>query len=118
MINENWLLHTLRRTRASGRMALCGYFLSGYPTPDDFYRLVRAASDLDVIEFGIPSSNPAMDGPVIATAHEMVVQQRGIGAETALQSRAGVRADAGNLPGCRRGATMRSALRAVEIADL
>ena len=91
MINENWLLHTLRRTRASGRMALCGYFLSGYPTPDDFYRLVRAASDLDVIEFGIPSSNPAMDGPVIATAHEMVVQQRGIGAETAMALIGGLR---------------------------
>ncbi len=91
MVNENWLLHTLKRTRASNRMALCGYFLSGYPTPDDFYRLVRAASDLDVIEFGIPSTNPAMDGPVIASAHEIVVHQRGIGAETAMALIGGLR---------------------------
>jgi tryptophan synthase alpha chain len=91
MVNENRLLLTLKRTRASGRMALCGYFLSGYPTPDDFYRLVRAASDLDVIEFGIPSTNPAMDGPVIASAHEIVVHQRGIGAETAMALIGGLR---------------------------
>src|SRR5687768_3614889 len=52
--NTNPLLPTLRQVRASGRMALCGYFLAGYPTPDDFYRMARAARGLDVIEFGIP----------------------------------------------------------------
>jgi tryptophan synthase alpha chain len=91
MVNENRLLLTLKHTRASGRMALCGYFLAGYPAPDEFYRLVRAASNLDVIEFGIPSTNPAMDGPVIASAHEMVVHQRGIGAETAMALIGGLR---------------------------
>lgn len=91
MVNENKLLLTLKHTRAAGRMALCGYFLAGYPTPDAFYRLVRAARDLDVIEFGIPSANPSMDGPVIASAHEMVVQQRGIGAEAAMALIGGLR---------------------------
>ena len=65
-------------------MALCGYFLVGYPTPDAFYSMVRAADGLDVIEFGIPADTPSLDGPVIASAHEIVTRERGIRAETAL----------------------------------
>ncbi len=77
------ILETLHETRQNGRMALCGYFLAGYPSPDDFYRMVRAAHNLDIFEFGIPADEPRLDGPVIATAHE-VVTQRGIHAEPAL----------------------------------
>lgn len=91
MANENSLLRTIREIRASGRIALCGYFLAGYPTPDEFFRAVRAARGLDVIEFGIPSVNPALDGPVIASAHEVVTQQHGIGAETAMALIGGLR---------------------------
>lgn len=78
------ILETLRETRQAGRMALCGYFLAGYPSPDEFYRMVRAAHNLDIFEFGIPADEPSLDGPVIATAHEVVTQQRGIHAEPAL----------------------------------
>jgi len=83
-MNENLLIRSVGEIRAAGRVALCGYFLAGYPTPDDFFRVVRAARGLDVIEFGIPAANPAMDGPVIASAHEVVTQQHGIGAEAAM----------------------------------
>jgi tryptophan synthase alpha subunit len=65
-------------------MALCGYFLAGYPSPEQFYRVVRASRALDVIEYGIPADDPALDGPVIASAHEVVTRQRGVRAETAL----------------------------------
>ena len=68
----NPLIATLQQTRSAGRMALCGYFLVGYPTPDEFFRSVRASVDLDVIEFGIPADEPRMDGPVIANAHQIV----------------------------------------------
>jgi tryptophan synthase alpha chain len=84
MHTTNPLLNALRDIRASRRIALCGYFLAGYPTPETFYRLVRAASMLDVIEYGIPADNPTLDGPVIAQAHSDVIHQRGLGAETAL----------------------------------
>lgn len=90
MANENPLLRTLREIRASGRIALCGYFLAGYPTPDEFFRAVRAARGLDVIEFGIPSVNPALEGAVIARAHD-VVTQRGISAEAAMALIGGLR---------------------------
>lgn len=82
--HANPLLNSIRTIRQSGRMALCGYFLAGYPTPDTFFRMVRAAVDLDIIEFGIPADEPLFDGPVIANAHQIVTTQRGIHAETAL----------------------------------
>lgn len=88
---SNMLLRTLQQTRANGRMALCGYFLAGYPTPEDFYSLVRAANDLDVIEFGLPAQQPLLDGPVISDAHEVVTAQRGIGAETGMALIGGLR---------------------------
>lgn len=91
MSDLNPLLRTVRSIRASGRAALCGYFLIGYPTPDAFYRMVRAASELDVIEYGIPAQNPLLDGPVIANAHEVVTMLRGLGAETALALVSGLR---------------------------
>ncbi len=91
MTNGNPLLRTLRSIRASGRMALCGYYLAGYPTPDDFFRAVRVSEALDVIEYGIPASNPALDGPIIASAHEVVTKERGIGAEAAMALIGGLR---------------------------
>ena len=90
MLDPNPLFRTLKHARASGRMALCGYFLTGYPVPDEFFRLVRAARALDVFEFGVPCARPALDGPVITGAHE-VARQHGVGAETALALLGGLR---------------------------
>jgi tryptophan synthase alpha chain len=94
IVVSNALIEMLGRTRQAGRMALCGYFLAGYPTPDQFFHMVRAAQDLDVIEFGIPADEPLLDGPVIASAHQIVTGQRGIHAEPALALIGGLR----NLP--------------------
>jgi len=90
--SPNPLLQRLRAVRAEGRAALCGYFLAGYPDPDAFFRGVRAADALDIIEYGIPADDPAMDGPTIAEAHRVVTRQRGIHAEPALALIRGVRA--------------------------
>lgn len=90
-MQQNPLLATLQTIRQSGRMALCGYFLAGYPTPDDFFRMARAARGLDIIEFGIPTDDPALEGPVIASAHQVVTGQRGIHAEPALALIGGLR---------------------------
>lgn len=91
MPTTNLLLTTLAEIKAAGRMALCGYFLVGYPTPEDFFRMTRAARELDVIEFGIPAHEPSLDGPVIASAHDVVTEMRGLGAETALALIGGLR---------------------------
>jgi tryptophan synthase alpha subunit len=91
MAGRDYLISTVRRVREAGRMALCGYFLTGFPNPKEFYRLVRAAQRLDIMEFGIPSSTPRLDGPTISRAHEMVVCERGLDAETSLALLGGLR---------------------------
>lgn len=83
-MDTNPIIKTIRQTREQGRMALCGYFLAGYPSPEQFYHMVRVSKKLDVIEYGIPADDPALDGPVIANAHEVVTRERGVRAETSL----------------------------------
>ncbi|MGE3622097.1 MAG: tryptophan synthase subunit alpha [Acidimicrobiia bacterium] len=90
----NALLRTLEDVRREGRMALCGYFLAGFPTPVDFFRLLRAVHQLDVVEIGIPAPEPRMDGAVIARAHDVVTRDRGLDAETALALIGGLGPDA------------------------
>jgi len=56
--------------RADGRAALIGYLPTGYPdvkTSVDAM-VAMAESGCDIIEVGVPYSDPGMDGPVIATA--------------------------------------------------
>jgi len=84
------LLGRVREVNAAGRSALCGYFLAGYPDPDTFYRAVRAAGALDVIEYGVPADDPTLDGATIAEAHKVVTRQRGIHVEPALALIGGV----------------------------
>lgn len=60
----------LERTRAEGRPALIGYLPVGYP---DLAGSIEAARTLidhgaDMIELGLPYSDPVMDGPVIQRA--------------------------------------------------
>jgi tryptophan synthase alpha chain len=88
----NALLGRIREVNAAGRTALCGYFLAGYPDPDTFYRAVRTAGALDVIEYGVPADDPSMDGATIAEAHRVVTRQRGIHVEPALALIGGINA--------------------------
>jgi len=55
---------------AQGRAALIGYLPAGFPDKDTAIRaaLAMAEAGADVIEVGLPYSDPLMDGPVIADA--------------------------------------------------
>ena len=55
------------RTRAEGRPALIAYLTAGDPTPDHTVSLVAAMErgGADLIELGVPFSDPIADGPVI-----------------------------------------------------
>lgn len=60
----------LDRARAEGRAALIGYLPVGFP---DLQRSIEAARILidhgaDMIELGLPYSDPVMDGPIIQQA--------------------------------------------------
>jgi tryptophan synthase alpha chain len=59
-----------RRTTTEGRAALVGYLPAGYPTESQSVDALRALVDagVDVIEVGLPYSDPLMDGPTIQQA--------------------------------------------------
>lgn len=59
-----------------GRAALIGYLPTGYPSVDVSIDALVALveSGCDIVEVGVPYSDPGMDGPVIATATEAALQ--------------------------------------------
>ena len=64
------LSEVFTRCRAEGRAALIGYYPAGFPTLEGSLEAVRTmvAHGCDVIEVGIPYSDPMMDGPTIQAA--------------------------------------------------
>jgi tryptophan synthase alpha chain len=58
------------KAAADGRAALVGYLPAGFPSVDGAIEAATAmaAAGADVIEIGLPYSDPLMDGPVIAEA--------------------------------------------------
>jgi tryptophan synthase alpha chain len=60
----------IERCRADGRSALIGYLPAGYPDVDGSIAALRAmvAAGVDLVEVGLPYSDPVMDGPVIQQA--------------------------------------------------
>ena len=60
----------LRRCRDEGRAALIGYLPVGFPTVEGSIEAMRVLVEAgcDVVEVGVPYSDPLMDGPVIQRA--------------------------------------------------
>jgi len=60
------------RCRDEGRAALVGYLPAGYPSYDEAVAgmLAMVEGGVDIIEVGMPYSDPLMEGPVIQAAHE------------------------------------------------
>jgi tryptophan synthase alpha chain len=58
------------KARADERAALVGYLPAGYPSVDGAMEALRVMVDggCDVIEVGLPYSDPVMDGPTIQAA--------------------------------------------------
>ncbi len=63
------------RIHDAGRAAFCPYFAVGYPTLELSSRLVARASagGADVIEVGVPFSDPLADGPTIQAATQQAL---------------------------------------------
>ncbi len=58
------------KARAEGRAALVGYLPAGFPTVAGAVSAIQAivAAGVDLVEVGLPYSDPVMDGPVIQEA--------------------------------------------------
>ncbi len=61
---------TVAKAFTNGTPALVGYLPAGFPTVDRAIEAAKAMTQAgaDVIEIGLPYSDPLMDGPVIAEA--------------------------------------------------
>ena len=70
------LSEALAKARADNRAALIGYLPVGYPSVELSITAMRALVDggCDVVEVGIPYSDPVMDGPTIQRATEHAVR--------------------------------------------
>ncbi|MDG4862488.1 tryptophan synthase subunit alpha [Streptomyces sp. T-3] len=74
--NIQLLSDTLAAARSEGRSALIAYLPAGFPTVDGGIAAVKAAFDggADVVEVGLPHSDPVLDGPVIQTADDIALR--------------------------------------------
>ena len=88
------LAATFADLRARGERALVAYLTAGDPSLGATERLVReaAARGADIVELGVPFSDPIADGPVIQRA-AMRALERGISVARVLETVATLRAE-------------------------
>lgn len=72
----NRITATFQRLAQQNRKALVGYLTAGDPNPETSFPILRAAvaSGLDILELGVPFSDPTADGPVIQEASQRSLQ--------------------------------------------
>jgi tryptophan synthase alpha chain len=90
---------TFARLRERGERALMPYFTAGDPSLAETRRLVAAAerAGADVVELGVPFSDPIADGPVVQRAGSRALAA-GASLPRVLELVAGLRADGVKLP--------------------
>lgn len=66
----------LAKTRAEGRPALVGYLPAGFPDKQTAIEAMVAMVDagVDIVEIGLPYSDPVMDGPTIQKAADAALR--------------------------------------------
>ncbi|WP_267241471.1 tryptophan synthase subunit alpha [Streptomyces sp. PR69] len=74
--NVELLNAALATAKAENRAALIAYLPAGFPTVEGGIEAVKAALDggADVVEVGLPHSDPVLDGPVIQTADDIALR--------------------------------------------
>jgi tryptophan synthase alpha chain len=76
MTNETRIAQRFADLRRSGEMGLVAYITAGDPTlaATEKFVLALAGAGADVIELGVPFSDPVADGPVIQRASERALR--------------------------------------------
>jgi tryptophan synthase alpha chain len=66
----------LAKAKTENRAALVGYLPAGFPTVDGGIAAVKAIIEggCDIVEVGLPHSDPVLDGPVIQTADDIALR--------------------------------------------
>ncbi|MFG2984347.1 tryptophan synthase subunit alpha [Streptomyces sp. NPDC048258] len=70
------LSDTLAKAKSEDRAALVAYLPAGFPTVDGAIEAVKAviAGGADVVEVGLPHSDPVLDGAIIQTADDIALR--------------------------------------------
>jgi tryptophan synthase alpha chain len=70
------LAEAFARAKVEGRALVIGYLPAGFPTPAASARLLTAMvrGGVDVVEVGLPYSDPLMDGPAIQEAADIALR--------------------------------------------
>ncbi|MDR3183434.1 MAG: tryptophan synthase subunit alpha [Planctomycetaceae bacterium] len=91
---HNRITETFYRTKKENRAALVGYITAGDPDEERSFEILDAAcgAGLDLLELGIPFSDPTADGPVIQRAASRAIRagmtlEKGIGLVRRLRKR-------------------------------
>lgn len=76
MNGVNLITQTFSSVRAQGRAALMPYFTLGYPNSDLSLEIITSIADAgaDLIELGIPFSDPLADGPTIQHSTQVALE--------------------------------------------
>lgn len=93
------LKETFARCKKEGRNALVNFITAGYPTIEDTIPIMLGMQEagVDIIELGIPFSDPIADGPTIQAAN-VVALDNGITVPQCLELVSGARSQGVNIP--------------------
>ena len=71
------LQQRIEAANAEGRVARIPFLTAGFPTPERFPAILRELdeSGADIIEIGVPFSDPVADGPVVEDASRRALEQ-------------------------------------------
>lgn len=67
----------IRAARSQGRTALIPFVTAGFPSLESFWNILRELDEngADIIEVGVPFSDPVADGPVVEAASQRALEQ-------------------------------------------
>lgn len=70
------LSDTLAKAKSEDRAALVAYLPAGFPTVDGAIEAVKAVIEggADIVEIGLPHSDPVLDGAIIQTADDIALR--------------------------------------------
>ncbi|CAI5759543.1 unnamed protein product [Candida verbasci] len=70
------LKQTFKKCKEENRNALVNFITAGYPTIEDTLPILKGMQDggVDIIELGIPFSDPIADGPTIQSANNVALK--------------------------------------------
>ena len=73
----SFLEQAVRAAQSAGRTALIPFVTAGFPTPETVWSILEEldACGADIIEIGVPFSDPVADGPVVEEASRRALEQ-------------------------------------------